>query len=92
MIETIVDRLVIRDDDPRHVDESGSWMKIRGVTVAIAPAIASLGILSAIDAPELITMTVPLVLVLLGVKAVAGPINERIDELEQSDNISNSDQ
>lgn len=79
MIDPIVDRLVIRDDDPRGPE---GWMKIRAVAVAIAPAVLALAILTWAEVPEAATWAVPIVLAFVGVKAVTRPINQRINELE----------
>lgn len=88
MIDSLVDRLVIRGDDPREPHASESWLKIRAVAVAIAPATLALGILHAIGAPEIVTWVVPIAVVLVAVKLVARPINERIEELEQPDDTA----
>ena len=85
MIETIVDRLVIRGDDPREPHASESGMKLRAVAVAVTPALLALAILTAIDAPEIATWVVPIALAFAGVRAVSRPINQRIEDLEESD-------
>ena len=83
VVETIVDRLVIRGDDPREPHASQSWMKIRAAAVAVAPALLALGILTAIDAPEIATWVVPIALTVAAGRLVARPINERIEDLEE---------
>ncbi|MFC4247236.1 hypothetical protein ACFOZ7_09540 [Natribaculum luteum] len=91
MIETIVDKLVIRGDDPREPHASRSGMKLRAVAVAITPAVALLAIAIALEVPSVIATVGPIVLLVVGVKLVACRINERIQELEMSDTRGESE-
>ena len=79
---TAVDRLVIRGDDPREPHASKSGMKLRALAVAAVPAIAALVLATALEAPDTISLFLPGALLVVAVKAVTGPINERIDALE----------
>lgn len=83
MIETIVDRLVIRDDDPREPHASESWLKMRAFAVAISPAMFAMAVTTWLEPHPAITLFLPIVLLIGGVKAVAGPINDRIEDLEE---------
>lgn len=85
MIETIVDRLVIRGDDPREPHASESGMKLRALAVAITPALVTLAIAAVLEAPDAITFAAPIAVLVVAVRAVSGPINERIEELEATD-------
>lgn len=91
MIETIVEKYVIRGDDPREPHATESNMKLRAVAVAIAPAVAAIALLAVIDAPESLRWIIPLALVFVGTKLVTGPINDRIEELETTENVRESD-
>lgn len=92
MIENIVDRLVIRGDDPREPHASESWMKIRAVAVAITPGVIWTAIATAIGVPDIVSIAVAVVLVYLTIEAVTDRINDRIDALEATtDNRGSSE-
>lgn len=81
MIDRIVDRLVIRDGDPRDP----GWMKGRAVLVGIFPGVLLLGAFELLGLRGVFPTLLVIWVVLVSVKLVARPINERIEELETAD-------
>lgn len=74
-LDSLVQTLVIRDDCPCGDCAAESWIKLRAVAVAIAPALVAIALLAALEAPESIRWLVPLGLVFVGSKIVTRPIN-----------------
>lgn len=79
----IVERLVIRGEDPREPVEG--FMKWRAFLVAFTPAAIAFGVLYALEVDAIAGWILPIVLAVAGIKFVGGPINKRIRELEREE-------
>jgi len=80
LVDQVVQNWVIASDDPRDPAASRNGVKMRALVAALAPSLVVLWTLAVLQAPQLAQVLVPIALLLVSVKAVAGPINDACEE------------